>query len=174
MTFSVITRCTAINYLYPIHYKEIVYEYADYYGIDRTLVFSIIKVESDFNQNAQSNAGAIGLMQITESTGKYIANMMQVENYDLKDETVNVEFGCYYLKYLTNKFKITDTAIAAYNAGEGNVSLWLKNSEYSNDGKTLKYIPFLETREYVKKINQTFSKYKKLYGNILDKNKNFE
>lgn len=163
------TNCVTKTYLYPLKYKEIVFEFADAYGIDRALVFSVIKVESGFNKDAESNSGAIGLMQITPNTAKYLASLQDIEEYDLKDERTNIHFGCYYLKYLTNKFENQDTAIVAYNAGEGNVSLWLNNSNYSDDKITLKNIPFPESREYIKKIKKTFTKYKNLYGNILDK-----
>ena len=157
------------RYLYPLKYKEIVIENADLYGLDRALVFATIKVESSFDKNAQSNKGAVGLMQITLSTAEYIANRLNINEYDLQDENINVRFGCYYLRYLIDKFKNIETAICAYNAGEGNVSKWLKDSDYSEDQITLKTVPFKETEEYLKKIVKTFEKYKKLYGNLLDK-----
>lgn len=164
-----ISNCVAKAYLYPLKHKQTVFEIADVYGLDRTLIFAVIKVESGFDEKAESRAGAIGLMQITPVTAKYIANLQGIENYDLKDERTNVNFGCFYIKYLMQKFKNPDTAMVAYNAGEGNVSLWLMNPDYSSDGITLKFIPFRESREYIKKIKETFAKYKKLYGNILDK-----
>jgi len=167
-------RCGTMTYVYPIEYKELVFEYADIYGLERALVFAVIKTESGFDENAESNAGAIGLMQITSETGKYIADKLGVEQYDLKDAETNINFGCYYIKYLYLRFKDIDTALIAYNAGEGNVSSWLSNPEYSNDGKTLDSIPFAETTEYIKKIRENFSKYKKLYGNFLDKRNIFE
>ena len=67
--------------------------------------------------------------------------------------------GCYYLKYLFDRFKNVNVVLCAYNAGEGNVRKWLKNKEYSLDGKTIKSIPFNETDKYVKKINKTYKKY---------------
>lgn len=162
------------NYVYPLKFKEEVFIHADSYDINRAIVFSIIKIESDFNENAESNAGAIGLMQITPTTGKYIAELIGIANFDLKDVNTNISFGCFYLKYLLNKFKNLETAVCSYNAGEGNVMLWLTNSEYSDDGITLKSIPFSETREYIKNFKKTFEKYDKLYGYIVDKQKNFE
>ena len=174
MGVAIFGRVVLRSYFYPVRYKEEVFEYADYYGLERALVFSVIKVESGFNEDAKSHAGAVGLMQITEDTGAYIANKLGVENYNLTDVKTNINFGCYYIKYLFLRFKDMNTALIAYNAGEGNVSLWLMNNEYSDDKITLKSIPFNETRDYIKKINENFSKYKKLYGNILDKPKNFE
>ena len=61
----------------------------------------------------------------------------------------------------------------AYNAGEGNVTEWLANKEYSKDGRNLTKIPFRESREYLEKIEKSLSNYKKLYKNILDKGKTF-
>ncbi|MBR2498671.1 MAG: lytic transglycosylase domain-containing protein [Clostridia bacterium] len=167
--FGFACNCISRVYLYPVKYKAHVLENAEYYGLDSLLIFSIIKVESGFNPDAKSKAGAIGLMQITEDTGEYIAKMQGVESYDLSDAHTNITFGCFYLKYLLLKFENQDTALCAYNAGEGNVNSWLNNEKYSKDKKTLLNIPFPETRNYVKKINETFVKYKKLYENILDK-----
>ena len=156
-------------HLYPLKYKDLVFEYSELYNLDKALIFSVIKVESGFNDNAESKAGALGLMQITPKTAEYIASLQGVSEYDIKDTRTNIRFGCFYLNYLLKRFKNCETALVAYNAGEGNVSLWLNNPEYSENKITLKFIPFPESREYIKKINQTFTKYKKLYGNILDK-----
>lgn len=162
-------NCVSKTFIYPLTYKQLVFEFADLYHLDRTLIFSVIKVESNFDKNAKSQAGAFGLMQITSPTADYIAKLLKVDEYDLYDERTNINFGCFYIKYLLNRFESSDTAIIAYNAGEGNVSLWLNNPAYSNDKITLNYIPFPESREYIKKIKETFAKYKKLYENILDK-----
>ncbi len=157
------------NYIFPLGYKQIVVECSDYYGLDRGLVFSVIKTESNFKSNAVSKAGAVGLMQITPKTADYIAEMLKISDYDLLDAYTNVWFGCYYLKYLLNKFNVLNVALCAYNAGEGNVALWLNNQDYSTDNINLLVIPFKETKEYVAKILKTYKKYSELYGNILDK-----
>ena len=133
------------------------------------MVFSVIKTESNFKSNAESQAGAIGLMQITPKTADYIAEMLKISDYDLLDAYTNVWFGCYYLKYLLNKFSLLNVALCAYNAGEGNVALWLNNQDYSTDKINLSVIPFKETKEYLAKILKTYKKYSELYGNILDK-----
>lgn len=155
--------------LYPLGFKEETLDCAKEYDLEPALVFAIIKTESGFDRNAESTKGAKGLMQITPETGKYIAEKLKIVNYDLSDAKTNVRFGCYYLRYLIDDFTVAATAIAAYNAGEGNVRIWLKNKEYSDDGRSLKEIPFKETRAYVKKIYESFRKYKKLYGKLLDK-----
>lgn len=158
------------RYLYPLEYKQIIIEYADFYGINRALVFAVVKSESSFNKNAVSSKGAKGLMQITDKTAEYIAKKLGVEEYDLFDEEININFGCFYIKYLYTRFKDIETALVAYNAGEGNVSIWLRDKECSKDGKTLLNIPFEESREYLQKIKLNYKNYKKLYGKLLDKN----
>lgn len=154
---------------YPLKYKSEIFEAADGYGLSRALVLAVVKTESDFNEKAVSSVGAIGLMQITEETGKYIAEKTGRVSYDLSEAKTNLEFGCYYLKYLMLRFEKEKTALAAYNAGEGKVSLWLADERYCKDGKTLQKIPFPETEAYLKKIYKSFEKYRKLYGKVLDK-----
>ncbi len=157
------------RYLYPLKYKQTVFKYADAYGISRPLVFSVIRTESGFNKNVKSQAGAVGLMQITPSTGAFIADRLAIAEYDLYDPETNVNFGCYYIRYLLNRFPEQKTALCAYNAGEGNVRAWLGDIRYSKDGKSIDVIPFAETAGYIEKIYESFGKYKKIYGNILDK-----
>ena len=154
---------------YPLKFKEEIVRYSNKYSLDTALVFSVVKCESSFNEKAVSDKGALGLMQITKPTANYIAQKLKVNDYDLFNVETNLEFGCYYLSYLYNRFSDTDTVIIAYNAGEGNVSNWLRNKNYSFNGVTLDKIPFPETRLYLKEINKTLSKYKNLYGNIVDK-----
>ena len=162
------------EFIYPLKYKAEIYRYADEFNLERALVFAVVKTESDFDDRAVSPVGAIGLMQITEKTGEYVAEKLDVKEYDLFSPNINIRFGCYYIKYLIERFEKVDTALIAYNAGEGNVEKWLADNNYSKDGKTLITTPFKETNAYILKIEKNFSKYKKLYGNILDKRQNFE
>ncbi|MBE7086948.1 MAG: lytic transglycosylase domain-containing protein [Clostridiales bacterium] len=154
---------------YPLKYKKLVLENSKIYNLDKYMLFAIINTESGFNADAKSNKGAIGLMQLTTSTANYIAVKHNILDYDLTNPMDNVKIGCLYINYLQNKFEDFYTVMTAYNAGEGNVSIWLKNKEYSSDGRTLKIIPFKETDEYIYKIKKSFEKYKNLYSHILDK-----
>ncbi len=164
-------QATEKTFFYPVKYKEEIISSADTYGLERKTVFAMVKTESGFNKNAESNKGAKGLMQITDDTANYIAALRNIAVFDIKDVSTNLDFGCYYLRYLINKFKSVDTAIAAYNAGEGTVEKWLKDPNCSKNGLTLYRIPYRETENYLKKIEKNEKKYNKLYGNILDKNK---
>ncbi len=169
----VINKSLIKRYEYPLKYKEEIFSISKTFGLDSALIFSMVKTESSFNEKALSKKGAKGLMQLLDSTAEFVAEMQGVERYDIFDVKTNLSFGCCYLKYLLKKFSNLKTAIVAYNAGEGNVSGWLNNKEYSKDGRNLTKIPFKESQEYLEKIEKSLSNYKKLYKNILDKGKTF-
>lgn len=139
-------------------YRKTVQQYA----LDSPLAFSVMKAESGFSESAVSNAGAIGLMQLMPSTAKFVCerNEIPFEAERLNEGDYNAMLGCIYLNYLLSRFSDEETALAAYNAGEGVVSSWLKNTDYSDDGIHLKYVPYKETRNYIKKV----LKYRKIYA----------
>ena len=140
----------------PKKYKNYVVSYAEEYGLELSLVYSIIKVESDFRKEAVSKSGALGLMQILPSTAKWIAKELGMEyiRETMFDPGINIRFGCFYLKYLFDKFCDKDIVICAYNAGEGKVVDWL------NDGKLdLSRIDYIETKNYLAKVNKYYNLY---------------
>lgn len=140
--------------------RTFINKYSSAYGLDKNEVAAIIKAESNFNPNAKSREGATGLMQIMPETADFIARLSGIDKYNLYDERTNIRFGCFYLRYLKNKFYSDGTVYAAYNAGEGKVREWLKNKDYSEDGENLSVIPYPETRNYVRKV----SAYKRLFS----------
>lgn len=114
--------------------------YSEQYDLDPYFVLSVMKAESNFNEDAKSNKDARGLMQITSSTGKWIAEKQGIEDFDpnlLNEPEVNIRFGCWYLNNLYGEFKDWDLVIAAYNAGRGRVQEWLKSDDHSDEGKIL-------------------------------------
>lgn len=145
----------AVRASFPRPYRETV----GTSGLDETLVYAVIKTESGFSESSVSSAGAVGLMQLLPSTAEFICRKEGLEFLpsELLNGEYNVKVGCLYLHYLLERFQNSETALAAYNAGEGNVSEWLKNSEYSKDGKILCRIPYGETERYIKKV-QNFRK----------------
>ena len=166
VTMFFITRCGVKNFFFPYKYKEYVDKYSVEYDVDPLLVLSVIKGESNFDPKAESNRGAKGLMQIMDSTGEWISETLGIEDFSsekLLNPEVNVEFGCWYLNNLISEFDDLSLALAAYNGGSGNVTKWLKNPEYSIDGKSLTYIPFKETKKYVDKVTLNYNIYKFFY-----------
>ena len=156
--------------VYPQKYSEYVTKYAQLYNVPEDVIYATIKVESSFDPEAISIAGARGLMQMLPSTFEWLTTDEHLgENLTpnlLYDPEVNIRYGTYYLKYLYTKFNYNwDTACAAYNGGEGNVSKWLEDDKYSDGEGNLTGFPksFSETKNYVKKIRQAREMYIKLY-----------
>ncbi len=153
----------------PYKYHAHIAKYAEKYDIPVEIIFAVIKVESSFKADAKSNVGALGLMQMMPSTFEWLTGNYHLgENLPalmLYDPEVSIRYGTYYLRYLKNRFGDWNTVLAAYNAGEGNVSKWLADKQYSDDGKTLKSIPVEETERYVKKVNNEIGVYRELFGN---------
>lgn len=150
--------------IYPKKYSSYVEKYANQFNIDENLVYSVMKAESKFDKNAISRKGAKGLMQISDITRDWAIDELQLGNIDIYDPEVNIKIGCWYLNKLYKEFGSLDLVIAAYNGGSGNVSRWLKNSEYSNDGKKLHSIPFRETSSYVNKVKNNYEHYNEIYS----------
>jgi len=141
--------------IYPVKHLEYIDKYAQEYGVDRTLVLAIIHTESRFNQRAVSRSDARGLMQIMPSTAYWLAEQagMEFTAEDLFDPAVNIRLGTWYISRLIRTYENQETALAAYNAGSGNVNSWLTGGEHSRDGVTLESIPFEETRNYVRRVD---------------------
>lgn len=159
---------SAVRTLYPLDYREMIEEYSARYDLDPYLVAAIIRVESSFRPGAVSRKNARGLMQISEGTGKWAADKLDLKRYSaetLFDPDTNIRIGCWYLSTLYNEFGDTELVLAAYNGGSGNVTQWLKNSKYSRDGSSLDIIPFKETENYLKKVKASYDIYKMLYEN---------
>ena len=145
---------------FPMKYKSEIKYFSDKYGIEENLVFAVIKAESGFNPNKVSEKGAAGLMQIMPETAGYIGErFFSGRKFDLFLPADNVEAGCFYIFYLSEKFENTTEILAAYNAGEGNVKLW-KNEKGAP--LTENDIPFPETKSYVKRVIS----YRKIYAVI--------
>lgn len=155
---------------HPLEYTDYVEKYAKQYQLDKYLVYAVIKTESGFNPDSESNVGARGLMQIMTDTFDWIKfRLGETDNEELTFNSMyqvetNIRYGCYLLWYLKGLFGGVEEMAAAYHAGSGKVSEWLANAEYSADGKTLDAIPISDTEHYVNKIVKAYETYKKLYS----------
>ena len=160
---------TVMNTAYPRKYDEYVTYYAGKYQIDPYILYSIIRTESNFNPQAESNVGARGLMQITEITFDWIKTKIAPDEPltfdDLYDPEVNIRFGSYFISYCLQRYDDDlATAAAAYHSGWGTVDNLLRMEEHSSDGQTLKGFPYNQMHHYVEKITAGYAAYTRLYG----------
>ena len=160
---KVMTSLEKKSHPIPALYEKIVEKYSEEYNVPEYIIYSVIKAESSFRSDVVSEAGAVGLMQITPDTFDWLMTYQLRESLAsglLFDPETNIKYGTYYLRYLYQKFDSWDIAFIAYNAGPN--SEWLNNPEYIKD-KEILYIPIEETRNYVKKVNKNIETYKRLY-----------
>ena len=156
-----------LKYLYPIKYEEYVYKYSEESDIDPMLTFAIIKTESNFREDAVSKSGAIGLMQLMESTANEQAKKLNMEytTESLYNAEINLKIGLNYFNTLLDYYNQNYIlAFTAYNAGLGNVQKWISEGIIKSDGSDIENIPFRETNMYVRKIIKNYEIYKKLYN----------
>ena len=161
-------RTKILEYMYPLKYSEFVEKYSAENDIDKYLVYSVIRTESKFKEDALSSVGAKGLMQLMDSTAKD-CNIKGGFGYnipgDLYNPEVNISLGCYYLKKLIDTYEgDISLAITAYNGGSGNVGKWLKDENLTDGDGGLIDIPFEETKGYVDKVLDAYNKYTKIYN----------
>lgn len=152
--------------VYPLAYSDLVWESSDKYEVDPYLVLSIIKVESKFEPSAVSRKGAKGLMQLMPETANWIASQgnIMLEEGDLYLPEINIPFGTWYLSHLIKQFEDEVIAIAAYNAGQGNVQRWIEEGIWDGTIDDAENIPFRETRAYVGRVKVAWWKYLDIYG----------
>lgn len=152
---------------YPIQYQDIIEEEAKKYELDPALVYAVVKAESNFDPDAQSRAGALGLMQITPPTFEWLQTKLPgetlMEKEALLDPATNIRYGCYLLSILLGIYPELQTAVSAYNAGMGTVDGWLADEDISPDGVTLRTIPYPETEHYSRAVLENYRIYKELY-----------
>lgn len=153
--------------LYPLKYEDAISEAAGRYGVDPYLVAATVRVESNWDPDAESAQGAQGLMQVMPETArdmvaKGLVNPALFSPDNLYDPVTNIEFGCAYLSYLIGYFNgVTDRAIAAYNGGMGNVAQWAQDMEGSSTLHNA--IKFPETQAYLVRVNNATKRYQELY-----------
>ena len=152
---------------YPLPYQELVYSYAQRYDLDPWLVFSVIRAESRFQYDAESQVGAKGLMQIMPETGQWIAEQLGESEFDpdcLQEAEVNIAMGCWYLNYLLKEFDGNlCMGLAAYNAGINRVKDWCEQGVWDGERNSLDQIPYSETCEYVRKVLNNYEVYQAIY-----------
>jgi soluble lytic murein transglycosylase len=146
---------------YPLAYDSIIRGHAENYRLDAALLAAVVYQESKFDPDARSDAGAVGLMQLRPDTARGIALRTGGSRFrvdDLTNPELNVRYGSWYLRHLLDKYDDERLALAAFNAGQGNVDSWRKQG---------KGIAFAETRHYVDRVQELKQIYRDAYASEL-------
>jgi soluble lytic murein transglycosylase len=145
----------------PLQHDDIIRQQAADKNLDPAMIAAVIYAESRF-RDQESHAGALGLMQITPQTAQVIEHLSGGTTFvtsDLSDPQINISYGSYYLRYLLDRYHGNEVAaLAAYNAGTGNVDRWGGADLTESD------IGFPETRAYVEEVLSKQQDYRDQYA----------
>ncbi len=154
----------------PLRHDDIIRQQASDKGVDAALVAGVIYEESRFRDQT-SHVGARGLMQLTPDTADFIARRSGGNRFvqrDLATPQINIAYGTYYLRYLLDRYDGDETlAVAAYNAGHGNVDRWIQDAGGAGSFDADEDIPFPETRAYVANVLERRDQYREHYAREL-------
>jgi soluble lytic murein transglycosylase len=149
----------------PLRHDDIIRQQARDKDLDPALIAAVIYAESRF-RDATSPAGARGLMQVTPDTAAVIARRSGGTAFteaDLASPQINIAYGSYHLRWLLDRYDgEVPLAVAAYNAGEGNVDRWIAEGRAEGDA-----IPFPETRAYVARVLGARGDYRREHAEAL-------
>jgi soluble lytic murein transglycosylase len=160
---------TVRQLLYPRYFYDYISEDAKSFGADPTLVLAIMREESRFNPRAKSEAAARGLLQFIITTARQIGRdvgLLDVAPEDLYDPRVIIRLGAKYISTLSKDFANDHYNVAAaYNAGPKQTALWSRLAPAPGDDYFLSAINFDETKQYVRKVMNSYKRYEEIYGN---------
>lgn len=148
----------------PLEHEDIIRQQAKEKGVDAALIAAVIDTESKFS-DAESTAGARGLMQITPEAARFIEKRSGGTTFklsDLSNPEINIRYGTFLLKELIERYEgDVVAALAAYNAGPGNADKW------GGAGLSIEEIPYPETRAYVELVLERQKEYREKYASEL-------
>ena len=152
--------------IYIKEYEDYVEKYSKDYEVDASLIYAIIKSESNFKEEAVSNKDAKGLMQLMYPTAVDVAKILKIEIDEEKvlQPEYNIMLGTKYISMLIAKYQNIALALAAYNAGSGNVDKWISEKTIDSNGENIENIPYKETNNYVRKILRDYKIYTEIYN----------
>lgn len=154
--------------LFPLPYKDEVFESARAHGLDPFYVAGLIRQESEFNPSAKSPANAYGLMQLLPSTGRMLGRKEGIRAVPatlLLNPSMSIRLGTQYLRGQLDSWDGDwYRTLAAYNAGPGRVHQWLNFANFREPVEFIESVPFTETREYIQAVLRNADIYRELYS----------
>ena len=154
------------TFAFPRPYWMDVQNFSKNAGIDPYLALAIMREESLYQADVVSPASARGLMQLMPYTGKRVAKIIGLKLKDEKDlfnPKINIQLGTSYLGQISKRFGEVIQIAGSYNAGPGRMKEWLKRFPDRDLDEFVESIPYIETRNYVKRVFRTHQLYKAIY-----------
>jgi len=153
---------------YPRAYWDQLVPLAREVGVDPYLVLSVARQESTYRPSLTSIAGAQGVMQVMPATAKWLVKtdtrLPATDAEQLSDPRSSLRMGAHYIKMMLDKYDGNMVyALAAYNGGPGNCDTWRRNFKGSTFSEFIEFIPFTETRNYVKRVLANYVTYHSIY-----------
>lgn len=152
---------------YPLPWRDVLEREARAAKVDPFLVSALIRQESAFDPQARSVADARGLMQVMPAVGRTLARERGIDEWDvvmLYQPEVSLAFGMGHLRDVLTLVPDPYQALAAYNAGRQRVERWVTKPGADDPLVFIERIPFVETRDYVRRVMQNLGIYRELYA----------
>jgi soluble lytic murein transglycosylase-like protein len=152
--------------IFPVHYDSALVRSATDRELDPALVAALIRQESLFDSMATSRAGARGLMQIMPAVGRQLAREARQPSWNadsLYHPRINLQLGTAHLAWSVRRYGGIERTLAAYNAGGGRVTRWARYPGAGDPEVFVEWIPFPETRSYVRTVMRNYEFYRGLY-----------
>ena len=158
-----------LAWAYPAGWRSLAVHEAEVNAFDELLLYAMIRQESRFNPDAGSPAGALGLTQVIEPTGVWIAERLgdgAFHTADLFRPHLSIRYGAFYLDVQIETFEhALPLALAAYNAGPGNAIRWSGDDPGIDPDLFYERVSFAETRLYLETVLENYAWYRFLYAN---------
>ncbi len=137
--------------------------------MDENFIYAVIRTESNFNPDAESDAGAVGLMQImniafVEVRDNLMDDTRGLTYTDMTQPEYNIEYGTCLLAYLYGQYHSYELTAAAYHAGITTVNGWIADGVIDENNVVVEDIPSETTQHYVNKVMRAYKAYSNLYS----------
>jgi soluble lytic murein transglycosylase len=153
---------------FPLPYRADLERFSKQNQLDPFLMAALIRQESEFDAAVISPANARGLTQIEPATGRELSRKLKIPKYTtarLFQPQLNLEFGTYYLRHVTDELGgHTEAALAAYNAGMSRAKSWLTWGDFKEPAEFVETVPFTQTRGYIQAVLRNADAYRRIYG----------
>jgi soluble lytic murein transglycosylase len=153
---------------FPLPYRADLERFSKQNQLDPFLMAALIRQESEFDAKVISPANARGLTQIEPATGRDLSRKLKIPRYTtakLFQPELNLQFGTYYLRLVTNQLGgHTEAALAAYNAGMSRAKSWLTWGDFQEPAEFVETVPFTQTRGYIQAVLRNADAYRRIYS----------